>query len=134
MILKIKTLTIFLSILIVFNSCTGIRQGIALLRTPDKFISLNDSVHFENQNDSVFASQVNKALQMLIDSVELKHYRQSMLFVAFLVKGKDQAFEKLMRSIVKKEPFPKAIGKAYGMKVTLLWDKFIEEIRKSEKK
>jgi hypothetical protein len=71
---KAGTLTKLFSVLVIFCSCTAIRQGLALIRTPDKFISLNDTVHYENHKDSVFACQVNNALHVLIDSVELKHY------------------------------------------------------------
>lgn len=267
---KIKYLIIFLYIPIIFYSCSATKQGRALIRTPEKFISLNDYVYVENSNDSAFARLINNAVHVLIDSVELKHYcrfidppkvylcstleafckctgskhpgpraftspkgifisprlkgssdwfdivyhelshgimfqhlgiyryrkipvwfqeglatfisngggsgnitdsaaifellhgsrfnpvaresifipksfkntsaeawmlyRQSMLFVAFLVKGKEQAFEELMRQVIKKEFFSKAIKNAYKVKLTVLWDAFIKEIGNPEKK
>ena len=60
------------------------------------------------------------------------HYRQSMLFVAFLVKEDELAFEALMRSIIKRESFSKAVEKACGMEVADFWNEFFEEVRESE--
>jgi hypothetical protein len=265
---KTDTLTKLFSVLIIFSSCSAIRQGVALIRTPDRLIALNDTVHYENHKDSVFARQVTNALHVLIDSVEFKHYcsftgqpkvyicntiesfckytgskypgpraltapkgiyisprlkgssdwfdivyhelshsimmqqlgiyryrklpvwfqeglatyisngggsgnvtdsaaifsllqgqhfnpvarenvfspnsfknneigawmlyRQSMLFVTFLAKRNEGLFEEVMRSIIKKESFSKAVEKVYGMNVAALWNNFVEGLRESE--
>ena len=52
----------------------------------------------------------------------------------FLLKGKEQAFEELMRQVIKKELFSKAIENAYKVKLTVLWDTFIKERGNTEER
>jgi hypothetical protein len=247
-------------------SCATIRQGIAILRTPNNFINLNNNVQIENTNEGQFGTEIGNILPNLIDSVENKHlhkfinqpniyvcntiqsfrkytglkgpracatpkgifisprlkgaidcdaiiyhelshvillqyvgiyrfrtfpvwfneglatyisngggsgnvtdsaaileilqgnhfypvanenvifpksfsnsnlpawmqYRQSMLFVKFLKEGRVQNFNNLLNSLFRKKSFSKSIESSYGVKVSVLWNEFLNKLRISK--
>jgi hypothetical protein len=57
-------------------------------------------------------------------------YRQYMLFVKFLKDGKEEKFKNLLNSIYSKKSFAKSINASYGVKLPILWDEFINELKK----
>jgi hypothetical protein len=73
MIRSIKIAIVLAGIIIAYNSCIALRQGVAMLKTPSGFIRHNDSVNYEKQCDSLFAAQVDSVLLTYKDSVALKH-------------------------------------------------------------
>jgi hypothetical protein len=59
-------------------------------------------------------------------------YRQAMLFVKFLKEGKEKEFDNLLNSIFKKNSFSKSIEFSYGLKLSVLWDNFIDNLQKTK--
>ena len=60
-------------------------------------------------------------------------YRQAMLFVKFLREGKEKEFNKLLNNIFDKTSFSKSIEYSYGVKISGLWNEFVEDLKKVKK-
>ena len=53
-------------------SCSAIKEGVAILRTPKKFIDIGNHVQLESKNDEQFGKDLEDVLPSLMDSVEKK--------------------------------------------------------------
>lgn len=56
-------------------------------------------------------------------------YRQGAMLVAYMQQANPQAFKRLMADLMRKEPFADAVKGAYGVPLSVLWSRFLEQTR-----
>jgi hypothetical protein len=112
--MKKKYLLLFVLpyIVLLFSSCTAIRQGLAFLRTPSRFTLINNNVRVENKTDSLFAKNISDIIPHLIDSVEAKHFHKFINTPTVYVCNTNKSFCKYTGS---KYPGPRAYANINGV-------------------
>jgi hypothetical protein len=56
-------------------------------------------------------------------------YRQAMLFVACMKKGREKDFEGVLNALFKKKSFSRSVEAAYGVRISELWKEFLFQTR-----
>ena len=99
--------------------------------------NINDSTAIANILDGKHFNPVDKENFVFPQSFENPdigiwvHYRQAMLFVAYMKTSNPQSFDTLMHDLVSGMNFREAVHDAYGEDVASLWTMFTEDIHEN---